>query len=276
MKKLLLLFLSILLVSCTVAQDDEIGFIDIAYYEEQEGGWREGFIIEAEKEYQKGNKNNYKFEINDEHTLIYFDGYNLKYPRLDNCYIPVYDQNKEEVDQAYPMLISLIHDQTRVLEVNLITDYFQEKKFDQPISIDQLDDLDLEYFDKENLVYLYNKTLMQDPKKFGHYLGDICKIKQVSDENNIIWQAGSYGVYGYITDIQLEIIIDDEYLSNKDELSELESLMIEETEKIENYILESQDLTLKNMKLKFDYVNIEAIKEALQKIYDTVDESLLD
>lgn len=271
MKKILSILI-ILLTSCSIINGNtqNIWYSSFYYFEEQENGWREGFVIEIPKENTKKDTGKSILDINNEDTYIYFEGYNLKYSKINNCFVPVKDQNGNMIDKAYPRLINLAHDQTRRDEVDQISTFFQSKRFSNSISIDDLKELDLKYFTKDKLVELYNKTISQNTKEYGKYSTNINQIKQKKDsKQNIIWQVGCFSIYGNITDVQIEVIIDNEYLSDKSDLTKVENNMLSELNNIEKYIIDNQDLLLKECKMTFETVNIQCIKEILEEIYET-------
>lgn len=263
MKKILFIF-CLLLTGCSQEQPQDIWYSSLYHFEEQENGWREGFVIEMPKD------ENGKFigDIHDDRNQIYFDGYNLKYPEIENCFVPVYDEKDQLVDNAHPLLIHLLHDQTRKEEVQLISNYFQDKKFDKVIDLEDLQDLEVNQFDKEELVTLYNKTLLQQPKEFGKYSNKISQMKQKKDpDSDIVWQVGCFGIYGYVNDIQIEAIIGDTYLSDRNHLSYKETQIVDELNQLETYILDTQDLLLEECRLDFEMINVDLLKEILNEIY---------
>ena len=90
MKIIKIIIVSLLLVGCSKVSENDISatYVSKCVAKEKSDGWFEIFCIEPLKKDQnlKEVKNNYFY--NDK-TTYSFDGYNLKYKEIKDCYIPI-------------------------------------------------------------------------------------------------------------------------------------------------------------------------------------------
>ena len=161
MKKMLLVILIgfelILITGCGNEKKEELPEInreDIKFYEmnsflDKEDGWVYYFNI---AQLSDGSFTNYLF-----------DGMNMKYRELENYYIPVFDKETgEEVERFKANSVTLSIDQVHREEFRRINDFFEDKAFIKEITMEDLADLETDYFSKEDLLYLFNEAITND------------------------------------------------------------------------------------------------------------------
>lgn len=86
---------------------------------------------------------NYQNNVNDKKLYI-FDGYNLKYDKLDGYYIPVIDSTTgKEVDRVIPNYITLGISEKYKEDIKKISDFFNEKQFTNKITLKDLNSLNI-------------------------------------------------------------------------------------------------------------------------------------
>lgn len=214
-------------------------------------GCKQDNLTEKNRKYYEVNsyldkKNGWVYYI----TLVYdqhydlkyynFNGINKKVDKIDNLYMPVYENDKE-IEQWEPICICLNYYQTYKKEFDEINDFFNEKKFKTAISKEDLSELKLEYYSKNDLVYLFNKALELEYKrpqgKFETPLNSLAL-----EEEDGTWTIVTEGSDQYIE----VVFIDYKYKNNKylSDLVETNSTLRKQYEKIqeiEKYIIEKQD-----------------------------------
>lgn len=94
-----------------------------------------------------------------------FDGYNLKYQRMDGYNIFVYDYTEKNIKQRIPTTPSKsisekvkngIMEGDEVVE---ISNFFNKKQFNREINEEDLIDLSLEHYDKSFIIKIYNAAI---------------------------------------------------------------------------------------------------------------------
>lgn len=220
---------------------DTVGYTVKSVYDEKQDGWIYGFEI---------------IYVTEDSSINYiFDGYNLKYrPNGTEYYVSYRDmetgEEKERIPSKYATLsTSAVYRD----EIKLINNFFNEKKYQKTISIDDLSDLDIEKIDKDYLVDLFNKTIESKVKTTpGQYLEapslEWKTQKSTDKENPGEWQVMYITDYGYIQDIEIEFIkSDDTYLSelaNTRTISTKDSKLLNQIEQLEKQILDNQAISL--------------------------------
>ncbi len=94
-----------------------------------------------------------------------FDGFNLKYQKMEGYNILVYDYTGKNIKDRIPTTPSksisekTVNGKMERNEVFEISKYFDEKQFNREISEEDLNDLELEHYDKKFIVNLYNSAI---------------------------------------------------------------------------------------------------------------------
>lgn len=240
-----------LFAACNV-QKEKFKFNDKVYIEEREDGWFYVSNISTGK---------------DEETDYYYyeyDAYNLKYKKLDDYYIRIYDsQTGEEKEGANPVLpyLSLLPDTQA--DIKNIMDLFAEKKFVNKISETDLKKLNLSYIQKSDLINMYNNTVSQEYLKEGLY-PDIptFNMKQSLLLGGYKWQAAYICYHGTICAFNIELIYCEDntetYLSDlvqQNTATQEQAEIFTTIQEIENAILSKSDFSaanISNINIKHD------------------------
>lgn len=207
---------------------------------EKEDGWICHFNIE----YLKDDINN-----------PYYYGYdceNFKYKELYE-----FTARGQEIDENgifdykvevnHPMYI---YNSNYDTDIRNIGKYFSKKKFNDIITISDLDELVLKYISKEEILELYNEAI-SSPKvvKWGNtiLLNHPSYMNVSMTKDDYTWSVGYLMNFGHIKYVNIELKIHDQFLSdlikeNKttEEQKEIYNNIIE----IENYIIEKQSFIL--------------------------------
>lgn len=221
--------------------ENNIGYTVKSVYDEKEDGWLYGFEI--------------VYVTADSSVNYIFDGYNLKHrPSGTEYYVSYKDmETGEEIEKIPSKYATLSTSAVYRDEVKNINDFFNQKKFQQTISLSDLADLDINKISKEYLVDLFNRTISSKVKTTpGEYLNAPSlewKVQESTDtENPGEWQVMYITDYGYIQDIEIEFIkSDNTYLSEQAKtrnISGEDAKMLEEIEKLEKQIIENQAISL--------------------------------
>lgn len=259
MKKIfmLLIFCSIFLVACgkndnskLVNSNEKIKFVSKCTTIERNDGWFYYFCIEPMKKDISTDNVKDNYELN-EYTNYVFDGVNLKHNSLENYYIPIYDQNNNEIDKTeapYPTLsISTLYRD----EIKIINDFFNKKKFANEIKESDLNELNLTYFDKKVLINMFNSAYLSEPIELGKYINlPFVEIVSSISENGYRFQVGYYVQYGTINKIDIEVLYDNgTYLSDiiADENASMEQQQLfQKISNIEKYVIQEQSFNISN------------------------------
>ena len=242
MKKIMVPLVLVAMISCGVylgvgiinkakAQDvTNTEYAQKSVYDEMDDGWI------------------YTFEIlypNDDSERVYmFDGYNLKYKQLDGYYVPVVDSTtNKEIDRVIPEYITLSISEHSKKDIEEIVKYFNEKQFDNKITIKDLSSLNISTISKEYLVDIFNRTidskLKTEPGEYykSNFIG---RVSVESSDSSMPgeWQATYILNYGDVYNVDIEFIDQNgKYLDAKQKentLSEKESELVSEIETLEN------------------------------------------
>lgn len=164
-------------------------------YNVREDGWYDAFKIYLKE--------------NDENQYM-FNGYNLKYENMENCYIPVIDEKTGKiVDKIIPPGVSLATLEDYRNDINEINRYFTEKQFDKVISINDVRELELDKISKEYVIGLFNKAISSSElTETGEYV-DSTIFNRIEIDSTNIEQPGKYILsytidYGYITNLYID------------------------------------------------------------------------
>lgn len=222
-----------------VDSTNEVLYTVKSVYDEKEDGWVYGFEIDY---------------IKDSNNRIYnFDGYNLKYKKLDGYYVALLDENNQEVGQLSSKYITLSISKYHKDEVKMINQFFNEKKFDNVISISDLNELNITKFDKGYIVDLFNRTINSEMKSNpGKYFNDefVNKVSKRATIDGIDgeWQIAYINDYGNLLSFNIEFIDNDgNYLSdiiNNKQATEKQTKIYNDIQNIENNIVKTQTVKL--------------------------------
>lgn len=251
MKKIMIiLMVSLLLIGCSKVSENDItvSYVSKCVTKEKSDGWFEIFCIEPLKKDQnlKEVKNNYVY--NDK-TTYSFDGYNLKYKEIKDCYIPIYDKKGNEVGKVPTSVPSFATSKIYRNEINEISSFFNTQKFKTKITLNDLEELKIKKIDKQELVNLFNEAFEKQPVEIGKFKNiPILNIIQSEPSDDYIFQVGYYCEYGTIKKINIEVIFNNNtYLSDlaqkKNPKKEYLN-MHKDIEAFEKYILENQELDI--------------------------------
>lgn len=139
---------------------------------------------------QVEKKNGEKTEIS-----YHFDCVNMKHKTIDNCYMPVIDSETGNILEdksvlpdipSYLYMVGAERDDVKQIEA-----YLNKQQFQRQIEETDLNDLELKYVNKKNLVDLYNKCLqteyvyatseiMENLKLYMNIPGEDCIEKQIN------------------------------------------------------------------------------------------------
>lgn len=175
-KRMICLFCtSLLIMGC--ANDGENptlpSFVDLTAFQQFDEGWVAYLYIETMKKDPEKIETIENVDLNQIQS-VFFDIVNLKYSKLEDFYIPVKDQNGELLYQAttvQPSYVQSIYGE----EMKKINQYLSSKKFQHPITIQDLETCESSLFTtgvikKEDLVKLYNDALNHDQEFHHHFI----------------------------------------------------------------------------------------------------------
>lgn len=184
-------------------------------------------------------------------------------------------------DMNYP---SYMHNTSYRNELNQIYKYFKEHKFNETITINDLDKLNLKLIDKDTLVEVYNKAINSELiDSYGNYPNSfhgVFNYEYTSYETGETYVVGFYlDIFGYIRNIYIDTKNGDYYnrdlidkvnkynTSNDDKKYILKQLLNKKDkfDKIEDYIISNQTFSIPE-NLKDDSDAIELMKYHFQVI----------
>jgi transcriptional regulator with XRE-family HTH domain len=234
---------------------------------EYDDGWFCQFKISNPPQIAKNNRKEYVYTC-----------FNLKYKELKGFNYYNYNDrlNKYYIsDENYP---GYVHNINYLNEIREIEKFFIIKQFDKQISINELNDLKLEYINKNDVLELFNiaiKSSLID--RYGNHpmhLANTYIYEYSSFETSETYVTGYYlDSEGYIRDFYIDIKYGNEYLSdriknmklNSNYLSEEDKALYSDYEKqydklqiIKENILKEQDFSVpKELKNDIDVIEIE-------------------
>lgn len=182
---------------------------------------------------------------------------NIKYKYLEGFNQKVEGDESErfysyESSFGYP---ELLNNEKYNKEIRMIGAYLLEKKIAREITLQDLEDLTIQYISKEDLILLYNQAITSDlVKKKGNYPNilstyvnesSILKSKKWSHkEEDFQFVLGYLSYGGYIYDVNIELKMGDIYLSGlvtEGKATEEQKEVYETIKSIEKKILEEQN-----------------------------------
>lgn len=262
--KLFLLLIIIFLIVCgcnssnlNENENNTINFISKCSFRDGEDGWFKYLCIDVSKKNKNINiiEDNYIF---DDKVTYVFDGINLKYQSIENYYIPIYDEEKNEIGRLSSNYPSLSISKELKDEIKEINTYFNKYKFKNKITIDDLKSLNLTFINVHELIDMFNEAIENNPKKLGKYINlPFVSIKQSLNEGGFKYQVGYYLEYGNIRKVDLEVIIEKD--SQKVNSDKKYKKLKEDLKLFEKYILQYQT---------FDISGCDIYSEDYQLLYN--------
>ncbi len=229
-------------------------------FKEKEDGWLCYFDIEY-------------IQSNIEYPYYYgYNCENLKYEELYD-FMPVGTDADENGIYEYKTTTNhpqYVYNRNYSADMRIINEYFNKYKFNTVISMEDLNELDLKYISKEDVLELYNEAI-ESPKimKWGKNIitqKEVYLTKSLT-KDNYTWIMGYMVKWGYIYYVNIELKIKDDYLSDlikEDVATEEQKKIYQNIIAIEEYILEKQSFNLpKNLENKRPY---SFLSENLSKI----------
>ena len=197
------------------------------------------------------------YENGEDDTNNFFSGCNLKYSELDNYYVPVYSEDGELIDKwsSIPRLSASqksINGVTEAEEVEIIDNFFDEKQFRREITVEDLEDLELNNFDKEFIVELFNNAYNTDfDKTITKFNLSGCSIQSDTEKDGYKYNIGVMHVRRGIGVIRIDLLYSDgTYLSDLIEdgsATNEQKEIYDNFKKIEDYIVENQEVNIRDV-----------------------------
>lgn len=219
------------------------------------------------------------YDIDGEKPISYvFDGYNLKGKSNDNneYYIPYIDRETgKEIDRIPSQYLTLSTSSYYRDEIEKISEFLNNKKFNQEISVNDLTDLDIEKIDKNYLVDLFNRTISSSLKnEAGDYINASSlnkKTLESTDENMPgHWQIMYLLDYGNIEKVNIEFIDENgTYISDIKDTTQENKELYNKIETIENQIIKNQSMSIPQTRS-----NTNTINQDLINLLDSVQEEI--
>ncbi len=220
---------------------NEVPFPTKIAFEEKEDGWVCYFTMEY---FRDNLKTPYYYEYGCD---------NFKYKELNDFYgvgteiDPNGNTYEYEIDINHP---SYYYNQKYGIEITEINEYFLKKGFNKIIEMDDLKDLKLSYIKKEDILELYNKAISSKSiYMYGNFPNtNVYKNLVVSNTyNGLQWELGYTITMGHITYINIELIINNQFLSDlitSNKATEEQKLIYQSIKKIENNIIKTQKFSV--------------------------------
>lgn len=261
---LLALFCILCLAGCKTTSNEQteaVKFIEKCAYHEEDP-WTYYFCTTFLKD-ENGNPTtlfNYEFNAIDLSK------------KLDNSkfYMDVVDSNTGEViDKLNVEVQALLYYEEAKSDHKKISEYFNNKKDTNSITLEDLKSLDLKYVDKQILVDLYNESINSPNISLGKYLNIPFTNTYEEEIDNGILKIGYIIYYGHIKYMKIDFM----YKDNGKYLSELVKNNNATKEQIQDYeqILNLERKIIQNQAFnqRVDYIGNDF---SFNDIYKTLDE----
>lgn len=241
MKKLGVMLILAVLFGCQ-RQTENPTFIDQYASITKENGWIFQLIIESMEQDENNNRS------------FHFDGTNMKHQSLEGIHMAVKDENGNEVGQGKVKIPHYSYVEAYRNELDKINSYFEQKNWKEKITIEDLSDLELEYFEKEDIVAVFHLAIQDETYKnqFGPYniVESDCIQKKLS--NGATLQLSFFNNYGYVRELNIEYLFPDgSYLSDKVVHKNANDLEVQAQlylDRIEQEFLKTQTIQLTDVK----------------------------
>lgn len=186
-----------------------------------------------------------------EKTKYNFEGINEKYTSLDGFTIKVYDEYGEVDYELEPGgAVAMGYDDKYDKELTVIDNFLEQKKFTEPISLEDLEELKLEKIEKEGIVAAFNEAITSSERtEFGplanHPYANLYRSKVKDGKQWLVFVLSSYG---YAQKVKIDYVSDGEYLSDKERANTLtkdEKKLNKDMKAIEQWMMEANTFDLK-------------------------------
>lgn len=210
-------------------------------------------------------------------TANFYDGINLKYKSMDEYNVLVYDEVTGELKKKIATTPSFrssekikngVQERDEILKVD---SYFDEKQFNRVITEEDLKDLKLENFNKEQIIELYNMAIEAKLKteRKAFYIPSF-ELKQKSLSDGSVINMGLYTETTGMIAMRIDIIYDDVYLSdlvqsNKASKEQIE--LYDNLRLISDKFIETQDVRVKKY-FQFDGEIYDRVFEIIETFDD--------
>lgn len=242
---------------------NEVGYTLKSIYDKMDDGWLYSFEI--------------AYVENDPNIYYIFDGYNLKHrPSGIEYYVSYVDaETGKELEKIPSRYATLSTSEKYREDIKKINDFFNQSQFKQNISIDDLEQLEVENISKEYLVDLFNRTISSEIKNIpGEYISAPSlewKTQTSTDESKPgEWQIMYILDYGYIQDIEIEFVNSDgTYLSEQTEkldFSSADNELLENIETLEENIITSQNVNITTSRSDRNLINNSDLNKLLNDL----------
>ena len=246
-KTIIIIFISIFMVLGTIltasafVKNNKKELIPISFNSryasvEKDDGWVCSFEI----------YNYPKDEIYNGLEYYHYDCENLKYDFLYDYQSTINTENGDSY-KAKGSWVSFSWSDKYSSDISKISDYFNIKKFNKTISLDDLSELKLETdIDKNEIVDLFNKAYSSKKvDKFGPFIDfQPVKVQESMTINNYTWTFGYKENHGYIVDVYINAKYNNKWLVEIDDKTLEQKEILDNIDKIEKYIIEKQTLIL--------------------------------
>jgi len=208
-------------------------------YIEKDDGW----VCSVDLEYRRNSNipHYYGFDCSN-YKYNYLYGY-MTWAEEEDSY------GKYRYDASSKRPPSYIYHDEYNKELNKIETYFMENKFYKQISVSDLEELDVSCISKEDIVTLFNEAVSSDfYDTYGNFYYMYRQYMNISkNRDGYVWQLGIDTVRGYITFINIELLVEGENLFDvikSGNATKKEETLYKDIIKIEEYILKTQMLSL--------------------------------
>lgn len=204
----------------------------------------------------------------EDQPMIGFMGYNLKYKKMEDCYIPIEDSEGNVLDTSCtPIMPNFANCQSYRDETNRIIAFLDEKKLMRDITLEDLKDLDIKIIDKKRIVEVYNLAIHHEPDSYGRFalLPNMNMVQSQMDDGTIL-QGAYIEDYGHLGALRFEIILPDgRNLSNlmENEITEKQQKLQENLNQLKDEIMKTQVLSSENINWKHEDVMDTEIEKAV-------------
>lgn len=180
------------------------GFMERIAFRDFENGW----VLKMDIYQDDKNK--------DEITHVTLTGYNLKYKTIEDYHLNVLDEDNNVTNTINRSLPYLGDNESYNKDFEQIHNFLTDKKFSNPITLDDLNGLETTILDKNIIVEMYNEALVKEKPEAMKYANlPIANCKQEILSNNDIIQISYLLDYRGIGYVNFEYLYaDGSYLSD--------------------------------------------------------------
>lgn len=213
-------------------------------------------------------------------TTNFYNGYNLKYEKMEDCNMIVYDDATGEVLRripTFPTFASSEKTKNGVRErdeIKAINQYFDEKQFNKEITIDNLYDLKTENFSKKQILDLYNKTIKKEAfNGFSDFNLNAYEFKKIEINKNYTINMGILSERIGVIALRIDILYNNgKYLSD---LVEKKKASLEQIEIYNNFKkIEKQFVDTQNINIREEFDLNDKIYDEIFKVIESFDKEV--